>query len=112
MARVRPADFTEELNDVWRLIVGYTKQETTAPLRGIGAFMRFGFVGMTLFAIGTGFAALAIIRGLQTEADLRGYWSFVPYLAAFIGCAGVGGLAARSVARTPWKHDSDEGDPK
>ena len=105
MARVRPAEMTEELNEVWRLVVGYTKQETTAPLRGIGAFMRNGILGMTLFAIGTGFAALAIVRGLQSETGdaLDGNWSFVPYLASLFGCGIVGFLAARSVARTPWK---------
>lgn len=109
MAKVRPAEITEELNDVWRLVVGYTKQETTAPLRGIGRFARNGLIGMIFFAIGTGFAVLAIVRGLQTETSdaLDGNWSFVPYLASLVGCAIVGFLAARSVARTPWK--SEEG---
>ena len=116
MARVRPAEMTKELNDIWRLVVGYTKQETIAPLRGILNFMRYGFMGMTLFAIGAGFAALAIIRGLQTETGdaLDGNWSFVPYLASIVGSAVVGALAIRSVAHTPWKTKAPkgEGDPK
>jgi mannose/fructose/N-acetylgalactosamine-specific phosphotransferase system component IID len=101
----KPAELTEELSDIWRLVVGYTKQETTAPLRGIGAFLRFGILGMTLFAIGTLFATLAIVRGLQTETGtaLTGYWSWVPYAAAIVGDGIIGALAARSVARTPWK---------
>ena len=101
---MKPAEITEELSDVWRLIVGYAKQETAAPLRGLAAFMRFGVMGMTAFAIGVGFAALAIIRALQAETSLGdGNWSFVPYLASLVGCAVVLFLAIRSVSRTPWK---------
>ncbi len=104
MARLKPAEISEELSDVWRLVVGYAKQETTAPLRGIAAFARLGIVGMTCFAIGAGFAALAIVRALQTETTLGdGNWSFVPYLASIVGCAAVLGVAIRSVAKTPWK---------
>lgn len=113
MARMGPAEITEELSEVWRLVVGYAKQETTAPLRGVGAFVRFGILGMTLFALGTAFGALAIVRALQTETGtaLDGYWSWVPYGAAFVGCLVIGALAVRSVARTPWKSaKSDEGD--
>lgn len=111
MARVKPAELTEELNDVWRLVVGYAKQETTAPLRGIAAFMRFGVMGMTAFAIGAGFAAIAIVRALQTETGdtLDGNWSFVPYLASLVGTFIVLALAIRSVAKTPWKKKT-EGD--
>ena len=110
MARVKPAEMGEELNDIWRLVVGYTKQETTAPLRGIGAFMRYGIAGMILFAIGTGFGVMAILRGFQSETVLDGNWSFVAYVVAVVWCGIVGFLAARSVARTPWKQT--EGDAK
>ena len=112
MARVRPSEMGEELNDIWRLVVGYTKQEAKAPLRGIGSFMRNGIIGMVLFAVGTGFGVIAILRALQTEtADaLDGNFSFVPYVAALVWCVIVGFLAARSLARTPWK--KDEGDAK
>jgi uncharacterized membrane protein len=109
MARVRPAEITEELNDVWRLVVGYTKQEAVAPLRGIGAFMRWGVVGMVLFALGTGFGVMAIVRALETETDtaLTGYWSWVPYFAATAWVVIVGVLSARSLAHTPWKKKGD-----
>ena len=72
VARAKPTQITDELNDIWRLIVGYAKQETAAPLRGVTAFMRFGLAGMVCFAIGSGFAALAILRALlmpQPEGD-------------------------------------------
>jgi hypothetical protein len=113
LARVRPAEITEELNDLWRLVVGYAKQETAAPLRGVLDFIRYGIVGMTLFAIGAGFAAITIVRALQTEFHaFDGNWSFVPYLASIAGSGIVLGLAIRSVARTPWKSDTTEGNAK
>ncbi|MEY2467745.1 MAG: hypothetical protein QOF21_443 [Actinomycetota bacterium] len=110
MPRLKPAQITEELSDVWRLIVGYTKQETTAPLRGIARFARFGFVGMVSFAIASGFAAIAIVRALQTETgdSLDGNFSFVPYLGSIVGCAIVFAFAIRSVAKTPWKNKSSD----
>ena len=109
MARLKPAEITEELSDVWRLIVGYTKQETAAPLRGIVNFARFGFMAMTGFAIAAGFASLAVVRALQTETGdaLHGNWSFVPYIASIGGTGIVLAFAIRSVVKTPWKKPSD-----
>ncbi|HVT76345.1 MAG TPA: hypothetical protein VHD87_04890 [Acidimicrobiales bacterium] len=106
MARVRPAEFTEELNDVWRLVVGYTKQETTAPLRGIGPFMRAGALGMVFFTIGTFFGTLAVVRGLETYLHT---WlkAFLPYVGASVWLIIVGGLAYRSMRRTPWKKQGE-----
>lgn len=111
MARAKPTQITEELNDIWRLVVGYAKQETAAPLRGVTNFIRWGIMGMVCLAIGAGFAALTIVRALQTEGDtlFDGNWSFVPYLASAFGCTAVLGLAIRSVARTPWKTDDNGG---
>lgn len=106
MARVRPAEITDELNDIWRLVVGYGKQEVRAPLRGLGAFMRWGALGMVFFALGTGFGTLAIVRGVQSQTHA---WikAFAPYVAALVWIGIVGGLSARSVARTPWKQKGD-----
>jgi hypothetical protein len=114
MAKARPAQITDELNDVWGLVVGYTKQETTAPLRGLGTFMKWGAIGMVLFAFGTLFGTIAIVRALQSETDsaLTGYWSWVPYVAAIVFVGVVGFLSARSVARTPWKQKGDANDDR
>lgn len=109
MAGANPTQITEELNDIWRLVVGYAKQETTAPLRGIGQFMRYGVLGMVCFAIGSFFAALATLRGLQTETVLRGngWQSAAAYFITLVVCAVVLALAGRSVARTPWKNKGE-----
>ena len=105
---IRPAEITEELNDVWGLVVGYTKQEVRAPLRGLGKFMGWGFAGLTLNALGVLFAVLAILRAFETESDLfHAYLSFVPFLVAFIVCFFVLVLAWRSARRTPWKKEGD-----
>ncbi|MDP1792718.1 MAG: hypothetical protein Q8K63_01165 [Acidimicrobiales bacterium] len=109
MARAKPTQITDELNDVWRLVVGYAKQETAAPLRGVFAFMRNGLFGMICLAVGTGFAALAILRALQTETTLTGgsWGSLAAYATTALGCGIVLGLAMRSVVRTPWKDKED-----
>lgn len=107
MARAKPTQITEELNDIWRLVVGYAKQETAAPLRGVATFIRFGLLGMICFAIGGGFTALAVLRGLQTETvlDGNGFASVAAYLITALVCIAVLGVAARSVMRTPWKDE-------
>jgi hypothetical protein len=105
---IRPAEITEELNDVWGLVVGYTKQEVRAPLRGLGKFMGWGFAGLTLNALGVLFAVLAILRAFEYESDrFHAYWSFAPFAAAFVLCALVLWLAFRSARKTPWKKEGD-----
>ena len=108
MPRIRPAEITEELNDVWSLVVGYTKQEVQSPLRGLGRFMGWGAAGMFCFALATGFGVLAILRAFETESDrFNVYLSWVPYAVALVWCGLIGWRAARSVKRTPWKKEGD-----
>jgi hypothetical protein len=105
---IRTSEITEELNDVWGLVVGYTKQEVQSPLRGLGRFMGFGFLGLTLNALGVMFAVLAILRVFQTESDrFNAYLSFVPYLTAFVVCLLVLFVAYRSARKQPWKKEGD-----
>jgi hypothetical protein len=105
---IRPAEITEELNDVWGLVVGYTKQEVRAPMRGLGTFMGWGFAGLTLNALGVLFGVLAILRALESESDaFHAYLSFVPFLAAFVLCFVVLVLAWRSANKRPWKKEGD-----
>lgn len=112
MARVKPAQITDELNDIWRLVVGYAKQETISPLRGVARFMQWGFAGMICFAIAAAFAALAILRGLQYETRLGdGNWSVLAYLVTFVLFIVLLALAVTSAKRTPWK-TKDKGDSK
>lgn len=87
--------------DLWQLVRDYAKQETIDPLRSIGRFLGLGLLGAVLLALGVFFAAMAILRGIQAEggSQVTGSWNFLPYLAAFIGCVLVAGLAARSIKK-------------
>lgn len=98
----------EMISDLWQLIRDYAKQETIDPLRSIGRFLGLGLLGAVLLALGIFFAAMAILRGLQVEGGSRvtGSWNFLPYLAAFLGCVLVAGLAARSIKK-PVRDDKD-----
>jgi hypothetical protein len=108
MAKIRPAEITDELNDVWGLVVGYTKQEVQSPLRGLGRFMGFGFAGLTLNALGVFFGVLAIVRAFETESDrFNAYWSWAPYFTALVVCFIVLVLAYRTVRKKPWKKEGD-----
>lgn len=91
----------EVVSDLWQLIRDYTKQETIDPLKSIGRFLGFGLAGAVLLALGMLFAALAILRGLQTEtgARLTGSWNWVPYVAAFAVSVLTVGLAVRAIAK-------------
>jgi predicted cobalt transporter CbtA len=51
------------------LVVGYAKQETLDPLKGLGKNVAFGVVGAVLVGTGTLFLALSALRALQTEID-------------------------------------------
>ena len=64
--------------------VGYAKQETIDPLKGLGRYVGFGVGGSLLLAIGpVALLGLAVLRALQTEtgagSPATGRW--VPYLS-------------------------------
>lgn len=76
----------EVLEDLWQLLRDYTKQETIDPLKMLGQFLGWGLAGSITLCLGLGFAALAIIRALQTETGdhLTGSLTWVPYFVAFV----------------------------
>lgn len=91
---------TGELAD---LVVGYAKQETLGPLRGVGRFVLFGVVGSSLLAVGLSVLALAGLRALQTETGtvFAGNHSWAPYLIVAGGAVVVAVPAAWRVTRGP-----------
>ena len=58
-----------EAKELVDLVVGYAKQETLDPLKGLGKNVAFGVVGAVLVGTGTLFLALSTLRALQTEID-------------------------------------------
>jgi hypothetical protein len=91
------------LSELWQLIVGYLKQETVQPLRGLAAFVVFGMIGAASMAIGFAVLGIGLLRFFQIETSthLVGNWSWAPYALTLCAVIGVAGLAASriSVAR-------------
>ncbi len=90
------------LRDIARLVVGYVKQETIEPVRGLGRFLGFGAAGVVVGGIGLFLLVLGGIRLLQEETGsaFRGHLSFLPYVIALVFCGAVAGLAVRAGTRT------------
>ena len=91
------------IRDIATLVVGYVKQETIEPVRGLGRFLAFGAAGVVVGGLGLFLLVLGGIRLLQEETGsaFRGHLSFVPYVIALVACAAVAGLAVRAGTRTP-----------
>ena len=83
------------LNEFVSLTVGYAKEQTVDPIRGLGRYLLFGVIGAFMIAIGWGLTALAAIRLVQAETGnhLRGSLTWIPYTSGLI-VAGVGAALA------------------
>jgi hypothetical protein len=79
-----------ELKD---LVVGYAKQETLEPLRGLGRYLAFGLAAALLASIGLVFVGIGVLRLVQTDGfgwiDGAGLSSWVPYLLSVVVLGGV-----------------------
>lgn len=67
------------------MLVSYAKQETTEPLKVLGAYLKFGVPGaISLFLSGL-FVSMGVLRLLQGIEKFAGggKGSLVPYLGAF-----------------------------
>ncbi|MCU1499366.1 MAG: hypothetical protein JWM47_3319 [Acidimicrobiales bacterium] len=91
----------EVVADLWQLVKEYAKQETVDPLKSIGRFLLNGVPGALLLGLGVLFAALAILRGLQTEtgAHLTGSLTWVPYAVALVVTSLVVALSVRAITK-------------
>jgi len=79
------------------LTVSYAKQETIDPLRTMGRRVGLGVLGSGLASVGLIFLVVGVLRLVQVELELRGAWSWVPYLAAIIVAGAVAGVAAKQI---------------
>jgi hypothetical protein len=88
-------------SELWELVVTYAKQETVDPLKSLVNFLKFGFAGAVLLALGLVLLLLAGLRALQTETTphLTGHLSWVPYGIVLVGCAVVAGIAVSRVGK-------------
>jgi hypothetical protein len=90
-------------DDAFQLTVDYLKQETIAPLRGLGRFLYMGIAGSFFLAFGILLILLGVLRLLQTETGtaLAGDWSWVPYAVVVVLGLAVIGVAAWRITAGP-----------
>jgi hypothetical protein len=95
-------DIPTLLRDLATLVVGYVKQETIEPVRGLGRFLAFGAAGVVVGGTGLFLLVLGGLRLLQEETGsaFRGHLSFLPYVIALVVCGAVAALALRAGSRT------------
>lgn len=88
--KTRPAtpdkSVPQVVSELWTLTVDYAKQEIKDPLKGLGSFLAWGIVSMSLIGVGAVLLALGMLRALQTEtgSSFTGSLSFLPYLFVLI----------------------------
>jgi len=91
--------------ELYDLLVAYTKQETTEPLKGLGRYIGYGALGSVLVALGSTLLVIGILRVLQTETGttFTGSWSWAPYLLTLIAIVIMiaGAVAAIKAPNTP-----------
>jgi hypothetical protein len=86
-------------SELWELVVGYLKQETLDPLKGLGKFVGLGIAGAAVLSIGLVFLAIALLRLLQFETDghLSGNLSWIPYVITLVAVVLVAGFSAMRI---------------
>jgi hypothetical protein len=91
----------ETIQELWELLVAYTKQETIDPLRNIGRFVAYGVGGMTIITVGCILLSLAVLRSMQTQTGdlLAGFWSWVPYAVVSLVLAALVALAISRIGK-------------
>lgn len=117
-AKASAARGAGSVKEVAQLSLAYVKQETKAPLRGIGRFLGFGLAAAVFLGTGAVLLTLSLLRGLQTalsyeriqrtpegvvrdRGPLSGSLTWLPYLLTALGAMFLIGLAAWS-----WTRDS------
>lgn len=92
-----------DAGEVVELVVAYAKQETLAPLKGVGRFLVFGVLGSSFLAVGLAVLLLGLLRALQNEtgSTFAGKLTWVPYLATAGAALLVAAFAGWRVARGP-----------
>jgi hypothetical protein len=85
-ARSDDRSLPTQINELWRLVLAYFRQETVEPVRDLGRFVAFGVAGSLVLGVGVGLLLLATLRFFQTEtgSTFTGHLSWVPYLIMLI----------------------------
>lgn len=81
MADNSPKDTVDELK---AMVTDYARQQTLDPLKRLGDWVKFGFVGALLLSIGGFLLGLGFLRLFQTMDWTEDNLSFLPYLFVFL----------------------------
>lgn len=83
-----PSDIRSHGEELVSLVVGYVKQETVEPIKGLGRYLGWGLAGSAVFTIGQILLLFGLLRLLQAETGtvFQGRLSFVPYVVTLVGC--------------------------
>lgn len=94
-----------QAQDLWQLVVGYAKQETLDPIKGLGRFVGWGLAAALSGSVGVVLLLLGGLRLLQSETGttFRGWRSCLPYLIVLVVGGAVAGGAFRAVGRSQGK---------
>ena len=97
----RAKDATAQAADIKDLLVGYAKQETVDPLKGLGRYVGYGVAAMFVIGIGAIELTVALLRVLQFETGtaLTGNWSWLPYLITLAVASLVVYLSLKAINR-------------
>jgi hypothetical protein len=107
-AKTSTASGVTGVKELAAMAVSYAKQETVAPLKGLGRYAAFGFASAFCFAAGLFMLALGALRGIQAwsgandaeqHGTLSGHLSWLPYLLAILVCAALLGLIGYAAKR-------------
>lgn len=74
------------IEESWRLILAYFKQETLTPLKGLVRKLLFGLFASVVAGIGVVLIALGVLRVLQkqTGSTFTGNLSWLPYIIVVV----------------------------
>ena len=74
------AELSKLAIELYELVKNYIRQQTLVPLKRIGRYIGFGFVGSVFMSLGLLLLSIGFLRYLQTLSSFKETYSFVPYL--------------------------------
>jgi hypothetical protein len=91
----------DESQEVVSLVIGYIKQETLDPVKGLGRYVVFGMAGSVALSIGLVVLAVGVLRVLQTEtgSTFTGNLSWIPYVICAVLVVLVAAVAVKAISR-------------
>ncbi len=91
----------EQGRELLHLVIGYAKQETVDPIKGLGRFLAFGLAGALVGSVGLVLLLLGGLRLLQTETGsaFGGRRTWIPYVLVVIASAAIAGGALKGRSR-------------